>query len=110
MSQRSVCQVPGPNTSSCHFSAPGAQIPTNAVGLVHTHPYGHGDTLNDPRCPSGTYNAYNVSSLDAAMVQAIKDEPSLPPIPMYVIDKDNIRVIQPSNPSQYSQTHNRCGY
>lgn len=99
---------PGSGSSSCHFSASGS-IPTNAVALIHTHPYGHGDTINDPAC-QGTYNGNNVSSDDEELVQFIKEHEQLPPIPMYVIDKDKIRVILPSDPSQYSQTINRCGY
>ncbi|WP_069130069.1 hypothetical protein [Rhodohalobacter halophilus] len=101
---------PGPETSSCHFSAPGTSIPSNIVALIHTHPYGHNDTIEDSKCPAGAYNGNSVSSSDAALVQTIHDEPSLPSIPMYVIDKDKIRIIQPSNPNQYSQTFNRCGY
>ncbi|NBB76928.1 MAG: hypothetical protein GVY02_06060 [Bacteroidetes bacterium] len=97
--------------SSCRFSAaPGTTIPTNTVALIHTHPYSDGDVINDPRCSAGSYNGTTVSPGDEALMQAISDATSLPPIPMYVIDKDKIRVIQPSNPSQYAQTDNRCGY
>jgi len=97
--------------SSCRFSAaPGTTIPTNAVALIHTHPYSDGDVINDPRCSAGSYDGTTVSPGDEALMQAISDATSLPPIPMYVIDKDKIRVIQPSNPSQYAQTDNRCGY
>lgn len=99
---------PEPGTSSCHFDGGTYSVQTNTVALIHTHPYGHGDTINDSRCPSGTYNGNNVSSKDAALMQSLNNGGFN--IPIYVIDETRIRVIQPSNPSQYAQTINRCGY
>lgn len=101
---------PGPETSSCHFDFDGANITSNIAALIHIHPYSDGDDPDDPRCKSGFYNADDVSVGDEAIVQFISNSTILPDTPMYVMDKDKIRVIQPSNPSQYSETINRCGY
>ena len=101
--------TPGPNTSSCKFDID-EPIQSNVVALIHTHPYSDGDTINDSRCSSGVYNGENVSSGDQAIVDFIDNSTTLPSILMYVIDKDKIRVIEPSNPSDYSQNVNRCGY
>lgn len=100
----------GPDTSSCHFDANNVSIPSNIAALIHTHPYSSGDIINDPRCGPGVYDGDDVSSGDESLMQTIDNSTILPPIPMYVIDKDKIRIIQASNPSQYSETINRCGY
>lgn len=101
---------PGPETSSCHFDGGEFSVPSNIVALIHTHPYSDGDTINDPRCGSGFYDGDDVSSGDESLMRTIGNSTILPPIPMYIIDKNKIRIIQPSNPSQYSETINRCGY
>jgi len=103
---------PGPETSSCKFDMSESVLTSNIVALIHTHPYSHGDQVSDPRCQdgTGTYNGNNVSNGDKAIVEAIKSSSKLSPVPMYVIDKDKIRIIDPSNPSQYDRTLSRCGY
>lgn len=98
---------PGPNTSSCHFDTPQTSIPSNTVAIIHTHPYSHDDVLEDPRCPAGTYDANTVSVGDQAMMQSIGSQLN---VSMFVIDKTNIRVLESSNPTTYSQTFARCGY
>lgn len=101
---------PGPNTSSCHFDGGSFSIPSNIVALIHTHPYSNGDVINDPRCGSGSkiYDGDDVSNGDENLMRAfIANDRS---VPFYVMDKDKIRVIDPSNPSKYDDTINRCGY
>jgi hypothetical protein len=74
------------------------------------------DVVNDPRCyedpesPVKEYAGDIASDPDLGIVQAIRDDNVLPDIPMYVIDEDKVRIIEPSNTSQYNETINRCGY
>ena len=100
---------PGPITSSCYFDTAQNTIPSNTVAIIHTHPYGDEDTVNDAaRGCSGVYIASIVSAGDEAMMmQQIAAQLGLV---MYVIDRGNIRVIESTNPSNYSQTIERCGY
>ena len=100
----------GPETSSCHFDGGRYDIPSNIVALIHTHPYSDGDSINDPRCRSAEANNNEVSSRDSKIIRQINNSTVLPPTPMYVMDKEKIRIIQPSNPSKYSLAINRCGY
>jgi len=103
---------PGPETSSCKFDMSEAQLTSNIIALIHTHPYSDGDIITDPGCEKEglPYNANSVSDGDQEIVEAMINSTILPPTPMYVIDKDKIRVIDPSNPSEYAETINRCGY
>ncbi len=100
----------GPETSSCHFDGGNYTITSNIVALIHVHPYSDGDTVNDPACGSGTYDGDVVSEEDRSVVQEINSSTVIPPTPMFVIDKDKIRIIKPTNPYQYSNTIGRCGY
>ncbi|MDV7395554.1 hypothetical protein RZS08_29470, partial [Arthrospira platensis SPKY1] len=82
-------------------------------------PFSHGDLIMDQRCVDyrnsrlgpgvelfqlGTlppYNAYDVSDGDQNIVrQAGK--------PMYVIDREAVRLINPANPSVYERHFNHC--
>lgn len=99
---------PGPNTSSCRFDGGSYSVPSNIVALLHTHPYSDGDPINDPRCSLGVYDGDDVSDGDENLMQQFSSVGYN--IPFYVIDKDKIRVIEPSDASQYDETINRCGY
>ncbi|MEX2457016.1 MAG: hypothetical protein WD381_06860 [Balneolaceae bacterium] len=100
---------PGPDTSPCHFDGGSISIPSNIVALFHTHPFGDGDSVNATSCPP-VYNGDFVSQADRNLVEEIANNLALPAIPMYVMDKDKIRVLDPSDTSQYSQTIDRCGF
>jgi hypothetical protein len=102
------------DVSSCHFIASGISIPSNAIGFFHTHPYAPDELITDQRCLDyrgwdvetygyPKYNAENVSAGDSALVSATG-------LPIYVIDNEKIRTIDPSDPSEYSDTDDRCGY
>lgn len=99
----------GSNTSPCHFDGSNVSIPSNIVALFHTHPFGDGDDVNAPGCPP-MYDGDYVSQADRNLVESIANHPNLPPIPMYVMDEDKIRNLDPSDTSQYSQNIGRCGY
>lgn len=100
---------PGPNTSPCHFDGGRISIPSNIVALFHTHPFGDGDSVDATGCPP-RYDGDFVSQADRNLVEEIANNIALPAIPMYVMDKDKIRVLDSSDTSQYSQIINRCGF
>ena len=100
------------NVSSCHWNATSVSKPSNLIGVLHIHPYAPGDSITDQRCldyrqwtPPPQYPTYNpdVSSGDSGMVTLLQ-------VPLYIMDKEKIRVLLPSHPNQYSSTFNRCGY
>jgi hypothetical protein len=102
------------DVSSCHFEASGVSIPANAVALFHTHPYAPNELITDQRCLDRRgwdveengypmYLAENVSTADKILTSATG-------LPIYVIDTDKVRTLDPSNPDEYSDTDDRCGY
>lgn len=92
---------------------------TSASAVLHTHPFSPGDVIMDKRCVDhhnsrlgpgvepyqlGTlppYSAYTVSPADQNMVR-------LAGKPMYVIDREAVRLINPANPSVYERHFNHC--
>lgn len=99
----------GPGTSSCQFKVGSYSVPSNVVALIHTHPYSDGDSINDPRCPSGKiYDADDVSPGDQTVMNNFISVGY--DVPFYVMDKDEIHVLEPSDSTEYADEINRCGY
>jgi hypothetical protein len=111
------------NVSSCHVEVRIIFDRTNqrraVQAILHTHPFSPGDAIWDQRCVDyhnsllepgevpfelGTlppYNAYTVSRGDQNIIRQVGK-------PMYVIDREGIRFINPENPSVYERHFNHC--
>ncbi|MCH8495183.1 MAG: hypothetical protein LAT57_06060 [Balneolales bacterium] len=109
------------NVSSCHIiPALGTKINLGALNaIIHTHPFYPDEVIMDQRCYNyansrllakgdspiafgeAQYRATSVSEADSNMIKRTG-------VPMYVVDKDAVRKIDPSNPSVYSDVFTNC--
>jgi len=112
------------SVSSCHIQIgnpfDGKNNKRDAVrAILHTHPFSPGDVIMDQRCVDyrnsllepgeepfelGTlppYSAYQVSRGDRNVVRQLGK-------PMYVIDREGIRRINPEKPSVYEHHFDHC--
>jgi hypothetical protein len=113
--QYNFIEIESTDVSSCHINISGFSLPSNAVGFFHTHPYAPNESITDQRCldyagwdvvAQGGYPIYS-----AGTVSGGDNELSLlTGLPIYVLDKEKIRTIDPLNPGVYSKTDGRCGY
>jgi hypothetical protein len=96
------------------FRASNVTFPNKAVGIIHTHTASPGETINDFRYQTAhninpitdgvpTYNADEVSGADEAFAKSAN-------LPLYVMDTEAIRKIESSNPGQYADEYERCGF
>jgi hypothetical protein len=110
------------NVSSCHVGVRITFDRTNqrraVQAILHTHPFSPGDTIWDQRCvdyqnsrlrPGEApfelgrirYNATEVSEGDENIAIQVGK-------PMYVVDRQAIRRINPSNPDKYERDFSHC--
>jgi len=96
--------------SSCHMENISIKYSKNyTVGFLHVEPFKDKEQIIDQVCLENRgsnrlyYKSSEPSDKDSGFVVSSGK-------PLYVIDKNKIKIINSENPNSYSETHNRCGY
>ena len=85
--------------------------PKYLVGFLHVEPFAPGEVITDQACleardGGGNYSVAYGSDLSRNDAKLSKNYN----VPVYVMNKNKISVIEPLNETTYSITYSRCGY
>lgn len=81
------------------------------VGLLHVEPFEDGEEFTDVAClESKTSMGDSIASYGSEPSSYDRNVASIMNAPVYVLSKNKIRVIEPTNNEKFNNTYSRCGY